>query len=100
MMAVTEEKPWPDTIRAGECEQHEPLVRRVLAPNPAPYTFTGTQTWTVGPGRDDAVHDPGPTGSGTRPGDPRDANRTGPGEEIPPAWAGTPVPARGSTTTH
>src|SRR3546814_273536 len=66
MMAVTDEKPWPDTIRAGECELHEPLVRRVLAPNPSPYTFTGTQTWIVGAGRDVAVIDPGPTRSEER----------------------------------
>ena len=35
---------------------------RVLAPNPSPYTFTGTQTYVVGPadGPDCAVIDPGP----------------------------------------
>jgi hypothetical protein len=59
-----EDKPWPDTIRAGGWEQHEPLVRRVLAPNPSPYTFTGTQTWIVGAGADVAVIDPGPAGGG------------------------------------
>lgn len=37
----------------------EPLVTRVLAPNPSPYTFTGTQTHIVGTG-DVAVIDPGP----------------------------------------
>src|SRR3546814_2952208 len=72
-----DEKPGPDSIRAGECEQHEPLVRRVLAPNPSPYTFTGTQTWIVGAGSDVAVIDPGPTGSGMSIGDPPDANGTG-----------------------
>ena len=36
-----------------------PLVRRVLAPNPSPFTFTGTQTYIVGTG-DVAVIDPGP----------------------------------------
>ncbi len=51
---------WPDTIHAGETEQLEPLVRRVLAPNPSPYTYTGTQTWLVGARRDIAVIDPGP----------------------------------------
>jgi glyoxylase-like metal-dependent hydrolase (beta-lactamase superfamily II) len=35
------------------------LVTRVLAPNPSPYTFTGTQTHLVGT-RDLAVIDPGP----------------------------------------
>ena len=37
----------------------EPLVTRVLAPNPSPYTFTGTQTHIVGT-HDLAVIDPGP----------------------------------------
>jgi len=36
-----------------------PLVRRVLAPNPSPFTNTGTQTHIVGHG-DIAVIDPGP----------------------------------------
>ena len=39
--------------------QLEPLVVRVLAPNPSPYTFTGTQTHIVGIS-DLAVIDPGP----------------------------------------
>ncbi len=42
----------------------EPLVRRVLAPNPSPYTFNGTQTYLVGIGQDVVVIDPGPTGTG------------------------------------
>jgi glyoxylase-like metal-dependent hydrolase (beta-lactamase superfamily II) len=37
----------------------EPLVVRVLAPNPSPYTHTGTQTHIVGD-RELAVIDPGP----------------------------------------
>ena len=37
----------------------EPLVTRILAPNPSPYTFTGTQTHIVGT-TDLAVIDPGP----------------------------------------
>ena len=37
----------------------EPLVTRVLAPNPSPYTYTGTQSYLVGD-RDVAVIDPGP----------------------------------------
>ena len=49
-------KPWP----TGLAEQCEPLVRRVLAPNPSPYTYTGTQTYIVGAGSDVAVIDPGP----------------------------------------
>jgi glyoxylase-like metal-dependent hydrolase (beta-lactamase superfamily II) len=60
---------WPDNIRAGETEQLEPLVRRVLAPNPSPYTFSGTQTWLVGAGSEIAVIDPGPAGSGKSVGD-------------------------------
>src|SRR3546814_19666757 len=51
MDGMSAEKPWPDSIRAGECDQHETLVRRVLAPNPSPYTFTGPQTWLAAPGR-------------------------------------------------
>jgi glyoxylase-like metal-dependent hydrolase (beta-lactamase superfamily II) len=39
--------------------QLEPLVVRVLAPNPSPYTYTGTQTHIVGTA-DLAVIDPGP----------------------------------------
>ncbi|WP_294276989.1 MBL fold metallo-hydrolase [uncultured Sphingomonas sp.] len=37
----------------------EPLVTRVLAPNPSAFTYTGTQTYLVGE-RDVAVIDPGP----------------------------------------
>ncbi|MEM1052531.1 MAG: MBL fold metallo-hydrolase [Pseudomonadota bacterium] len=51
-------KPWP----TGVAERVEPLVTRVLAPNPSPYTFTGTQSFVVGEvhGPDCAVIDPGP----------------------------------------
>lgn len=55
-MSKLPEKPWP----TGIAEQCEPLVRRVLAPNPSPYTYTGTQTYIVGAGPDVAVIDPGP----------------------------------------
>ena len=44
-------------------EQLHPLVRRVLADNPSPFTFTGTQSYIVGPhepGAEVAVIDPGP----------------------------------------
>ncbi|WP_285021131.1 MBL fold metallo-hydrolase [Novosphingobium sp. fls2-241-R2A-195] len=37
-----------------------PLVRRVLARNPSPFTFTGTQTYLVGTDGEVAVIDPGP----------------------------------------
>jgi glyoxylase-like metal-dependent hydrolase (beta-lactamase superfamily II) len=36
----------------------------VLAPNPSPYTATGTQTYVIGAGDEVAVIDPGPTGTG------------------------------------
>jgi len=49
-------QPWP----TGEIEQLEPLVRRVLAPNGSPFTYTGTQTYLVGGGEGVAVIDPGP----------------------------------------
>ena len=55
-MASASEKPWP----TGIAEQLEPLVRRVLAPNPSPFTYTGTQTYIVGLGDGCAVIDPGP----------------------------------------
>jgi glyoxylase-like metal-dependent hydrolase (beta-lactamase superfamily II) len=44
---------------SGRIEQVDPLVRRLLAPNPSPFTFTGTQTHIVGRG-EVAVIDPGP----------------------------------------
>lgn len=47
------------TLPAGEAMRLSPLVRRVLAPNPSAFTFTGTQTYIVG--EDEvAVIDPGP----------------------------------------
>lgn len=48
-----------DAPPTGERIALDPLVARVLAPNPSPYTFTGTQTHLVGT-RDLAVIDPGP----------------------------------------
>jgi glyoxylase-like metal-dependent hydrolase (beta-lactamase superfamily II) len=103
MGCVTDTAPWPDSIRAGGCEQHEPLVRRVLAPNPSPYTFTGTQTWLVGAGEDVAIIDPGPTGSGMSIGDPAapgDAHGEGHVEAILAAVAGKRVAAILCTHTH
>ncbi|WP_066763398.1 MBL fold metallo-hydrolase [Croceicoccus pelagius] len=44
----------------GLVEELEPLVRRVLAPNPSPFTYTGTQTYLVGTDAELAVIDPGP----------------------------------------
>jgi len=46
---------WP----TGKVERLAPGVRRVLAPNPSPFTYTGTQTYIVGEG-EVAVIDPGP----------------------------------------
>lgn len=43
----------------GTLVQLEPLVARLLAPNPSPFTFSGTQCHLVGT-RDLAVIDPGP----------------------------------------
>jgi glyoxylase-like metal-dependent hydrolase (beta-lactamase superfamily II) len=42
-----------------EVDQVHPQVRRLLAPNPSPFTYTGTQTYIVGTGTV-AVIDPGP----------------------------------------
>jgi glyoxylase-like metal-dependent hydrolase (beta-lactamase superfamily II) len=43
----------------GACDQVSPLIRRVVANNPGPFTFKGTGTYIVGHG-DVAVIDPGP----------------------------------------
>jgi glyoxylase-like metal-dependent hydrolase (beta-lactamase superfamily II) len=49
----------PPSMPTGQLMQLTPLVGRVLAPNPSPFTYTGTQTYVVG--REDvAVIDPGP----------------------------------------
>ena len=45
--------------QTGLAQQLHPLVRRVLAPNPSAFTYTGTQTYLVGHG-EVAVIDPGP----------------------------------------
>ncbi|MGR3759162.1 MBL fold metallo-hydrolase [Roseobacteraceae bacterium NS-SX3] len=43
----------------GVAEELEPGVRRILAPNPSPMTYRGTNTYLIGT-RDVAVIDPGP----------------------------------------
>ncbi|GEO13174.1 MBL fold metallo-hydrolase [Microvirga aerophila] len=45
--------------KAGECVRVSPLVRRIIATNPGPITFTGTCSYIVGSGRV-AIIDPGP----------------------------------------
>ena len=47
----------------GRRDQVSPLIQRVVAHNPGPFTFAGTGTYIVGspePGADVAVIDPGP----------------------------------------
>jgi len=46
---------WP----TGTIETVSPLIRRLLAPNPSPFTFAGTQTHIVGRGTVSVI-DPGP----------------------------------------
>ena len=70
----------------GALEQLEPLVARLLAPNPSPFTHTGTQVHLVGT-RDLAVIDPGP----------HDAGHI---DAIVRAIAGRPVTAILVTHTH
>ena len=43
----------------GRCDQVSPLLRRVIANNPGPFTYVGTGTFIVGRG-EVAVLDPGP----------------------------------------
>jgi glyoxylase-like metal-dependent hydrolase (beta-lactamase superfamily II) len=43
----------------GACEQVSPMVRRVIANNPGPFTYLGTGTYIIGKG-EVAVIDPGP----------------------------------------
>jgi glyoxylase-like metal-dependent hydrolase (beta-lactamase superfamily II) len=49
-------------IEYGRCDQVSPLIRRVTANNPGPFTFKGTGTYLVGRG-EVAVIDPGPDDS-------------------------------------
>src|SRR5579863_6713660 len=43
----------------GQADQVSPLIRRVVANNPGPFTYLGTGTYIVG-AREVAVIDPGP----------------------------------------
>ena len=47
------------TFEYGACDQVSPLIRRVVANNPGPFTFLGTGTYIIGRGQV-AVIDPGP----------------------------------------
>jgi glyoxylase-like metal-dependent hydrolase (beta-lactamase superfamily II) len=46
-------------VPAGRVDQIAPKVRRIVAPNPGPFTFTGTCTYILGEGEVGIV-DPGP----------------------------------------
>ena len=48
-----------EEARSGILTRVSPLVRRLIAPNPSAFTFTGTCTYIVGEG-DVAILDPGP----------------------------------------
>lgn len=48
------------TFEYGACDQLTPLIRRVVANNPGPFTFKGTGTYIIGKGDGLAVIDPGP----------------------------------------
>lgn len=93
-------KPWP----TGLSELCEPLVRRVLAPNASPYTFTGTQTYIVGAGSEVAVIDPGPAdgGAGSEPSPFKGADTNGVGhvEAILAAVGAARITAILCTHTH
>jgi glyoxylase-like metal-dependent hydrolase (beta-lactamase superfamily II) len=46
-------------VTHGAVANLSPLVRRIIAPNPGPFTYNGTQTFVIGRGKV-AVLDPGP----------------------------------------
>jgi glyoxylase-like metal-dependent hydrolase (beta-lactamase superfamily II) len=48
------------TFEYGRVDQVSPLIRRVVANNPGPFTYLGTGTYIVGKGDSVAVIDPGP----------------------------------------
>ncbi len=50
-------------LASGSLTRLSPLVRRLVAPNPSPFTFTGTCAYIVGAG-EVAVIDPGPESEG------------------------------------
>ncbi len=76
----------PAAMPTGLAMRLSPLVARVLAPNPSPFTYTGTQTYVVGDS-DVAVIDPGPDDPGHL-------------DALIAAIAGRPVAAILCTHTH
>ncbi|BAF87480.1 metallo-beta-lactamase superfamily protein [Azorhizobium caulinodans ORS 571] len=46
-------------VPSGRLDEVTPLVRRIVAPNPSPFTFTGTCSYIIGRGQV-AILDPGP----------------------------------------
>jgi glyoxylase-like metal-dependent hydrolase (beta-lactamase superfamily II) len=90
--------PDPSEWNTGLAVEIEPLVRRLLAPNPSPFTFNGTQTYLVGRGQDVAVIDPGPAGTGVAGH--ADTNGNGHVEAILKATAGQRIAAIMCTHTH
>ncbi|WP_425502678.1 MBL fold metallo-hydrolase [Sphingobium boeckii] len=58
-MGTMDDLPGSAAFPTGDAMRLTPLVRRVLAPNPGPFTYSGTQTYIVGAGSV-AVIDPGP----------------------------------------
>ena len=37
-----------DSFEYGNCDKISPLIRRIIANNPGPFTFTGTGTYIIG----------------------------------------------------
>jgi len=58
-MGLMASKKPPISEDTGVSMRLSPLVHRILAPNPSPFTYQGTQSYLVG-ARDVAVIDPGP----------------------------------------
>lgn len=48
-----------DSFEYGNCDKISPLIRRIIANNPGPFTFTGTGTYIIGT-ENLAIIDPGP----------------------------------------
>ena len=75
-----------DAAPYGRAEEIAPGVRRLLAANPSPFTFTGTQTYVVGAG-EVAVIDPDPIW----PTMSKRSSRSTKGERIAAILAPTPI---------